>query len=170
MSKKPTEKFSFGGNFNAGAGLAGESGNAVQVLYPKKIAAQIECSQINTIVNYAQGGGSKPAWKPRGKAAAAAEEEEEDEEVDDDEEDDEDDGDNDLAHLPKEILNRITKIRNIHSDYEDIEKAYKEERIALEKKYLEKKAAVIEQRRQIVSGEVEVPAEPSDEAGNHTVL
>lgn len=104
--------------------------------------------------------GQQQAWKPRGKSAPAQEEEEseEEEDEDDDEEDDE------LANLPKEILARVTKIRNLHNDYEDIEKAYKEERIALEKKYLEKKATVIEQRRQIVSGEVEVPVE-AEEAG-----
>lgn len=32
MSKKPTEKFSFGGNFNAGTGAAGESSDAVKVI------------------------------------------------------------------------------------------------------------------------------------------
>lgn len=31
MSKKPTEKFSFGGDFSVGGGLSGESSNALQV-------------------------------------------------------------------------------------------------------------------------------------------
>lgn len=56
----------------------------------------------------------------------------------------------------------MTKIRNIHLDYEEIEKAYKVERIALEKKFLEQKKLVIEKRRQIVTGEVEVPAEEGE--------
>ena len=56
----------------------------------------------------------------------------------------------------------MTKIRNIHLDYEEIEKAYKVERIALEKKFLEQKKLVIEKRRQIVTGEVEVPVEEGD--------
>mmetsp|Transcript_3836 Transcript_3836/g.9909 ORF Transcript_3836/g.9909 Transcript_3836/m.9909 type:complete len:410 (-) Transcript_3836:186-1415(-) len=137
MSKKPTEKFSFGGDFSVGGGLSGESSNALQAGAPKQ------------------------AWKPRGKAAPADEEEEEEEDDEDDE--DEDDEGNDLADLPPEILRRVTKIRNIHLDYEEIEKAYKVERIALEKKFLEQKKLVIEKRRQIVTGEVEVPAEEGED-------
>lgn len=51
----------------------------------------------------------------------------------------------------------------MHTDYEKIDLDYKQERIALEKKYLDLKQVVIDQRQQIVSGEVEVPAEADEE-------
>eukprot|EP00128_Syssomonas_multiformis_P003258 Colp12_sorted_trinity150504_noHs@27579 len=139
MSKKPTEKFSFGGEFSVGGVPAGEDSNTVKVVPV-----------------------AKNAWQPRGKKNAAAEEESEEEE-EEDEEDDEDMGD--FANLPKEVLRRISAIRRLHEDHEAIEALYKQERIALEKKYLDIKQAVIEKRRAIVAGEVDVPAEAEEESG-----
>mmetsp|Transcript_39292 Transcript_39292/g.68044 ORF Transcript_39292/g.68044 Transcript_39292/m.68044 type:complete len:417 (-) Transcript_39292:112-1362(-) len=138
MSKKPTEKFSFGGSFNVGGIPAGEDSNAIKVESP-----------------------AKAAWQPRGKKNAAPEEDDEEEE----EEDDEDDEDNEFANLPQVVINRITAVRNMHNDYEAIEEAYKAERIALEQKYLDLKQVVIEKRRQIVAGEFEPPVEASETAG-----
>lgn len=86
--------------------------------------------------------------------------EDEEEEVEEDEE--EEGEDNDFANLPKEVLRRITAIRNIHTDYEEVDAAYKQERIALETKYLARKMEVIEKRRQIVAGEVDVPADAEE--------
>ena len=68
----------------------------------------------------------------------------------------------DFANLPKQVLRRITAIRALHEDHEAIEALYKQERIALEKKYLDLKQVVVDKRQKIVSGEVDVPAEADE--------
>jgi hypothetical protein len=94
------------------------------------------------------------AWKPRkGKAAQEVEEEEE---ADEDEDEDEED---DFANLPKCVLKRVTVLRNMHMEYEEIDAAYKQERIALENKYLAMKVGLQTKRTDIISGAVEVPAD-----------
>ena len=94
-------------------------------------------------------------WKPKKKAAQQVEEEEEEEEPEGEE--DEEDEENQFANLPKSVIRRITAIRNMHTEYEEIDAAYKIERIALEQKYLAHKQVLMTKRKNIVSGEVDVP-------------
>jgi len=143
MSDKPADKFEFGGSFNVGGAPAGESSDAIRS-GTEGAPAVVETA----------GGGDDDGDDD--------EEEDDDDEEEDDDDDDEEDGEqgNFMDDLPKEVLKRITAIRNMHVSIEDIDAQYILERIALEKKFLDRKQEVLELRNKIISGEEDVPDEP----------
>ena len=78
-----------------------------------------------------------------------------DEEEDDDEEEDEDD----VPDAPPGLMRKIDALKKLHEKALDVDAEYKKERIALENKYRELKKPIYHSQSQIVSGEVDVPAE-----------
>lgn len=63
----------------------------------------------------------------------------------------------DALDLPKSAYKFAHAARKLQDTYEELEKQYKAERIALEKKFLEKKNAFYAERKTIIDGEKEVP-------------
>ena len=97
----------------------------------------------------------------KNKKAQEEDEEEEDEEEEGEEGEEGDDEENGLENLPKEMIRRINALSKLHVEYTEVEAAYKVERIALERKFLELKKVAIDKRTKIVSGEVDVPVDPA---------
>jgi Nucleosome assembly protein (NAP) len=64
-------------------------------------------------------------------------------------------------------MKKINALKKLHEQSEEIDEEYKKERIALEEKYRNRKASLIDQRTGIVSGDIEVPDEPSEDAGEY---
>lgn len=66
-----------------------------------------------------------------------------------------------LEGLEPEVARRVKKLRSMHDDFEVVQREYKAERIALEKKFLARKQDLANQRKAIVTGEqdAEVSAE-----------
>lgn len=89
------------------------------------------------------------------------EEEEENEEESEQEEEEEDEEEEGLLlnmdDLPRSVRNRVFAMKKLQEDTDSVDAEYKQERIALERKYHERRQALYENRRQIISGEVEVP-------------
>lgn len=87
----------------------------------------------------------------------------EDEDENDDEEEDEDEEEREISPA---VLRRVLALKNKQEEMDEVvEKQYKIERIALEKKYLNLRLPYFEFRSQVVSGEIEPPAPVDSEAG-----
>lgn len=71
-----------------------------------------------------------------------------------------------LSNLAPEVLRRVTVLRKQHEELEKLEDEYKLERAELEKKFLEKKSALYNTRKQIVNGEIDPPAVVEEEEEN----
>lgn len=115
--------------------------------------------QLST-ANFRKAGKGKKGKNPKVVEVIDSEKEEDEEEGDDgDDEDDEDEdgeGDDEGEHLPKAILKRIGGLMQLHGKSKaDIDAEYRAERAVLEAKFDARRAAVYEQRRQIISGLVE---------------
>jgi len=63
----------------------------------------------------------------------------------------------DELQLPKEAYKRASAARKLHETYETLQEQYKQERIALEKKFLVEKEKLYVERQAILTGEKEVP-------------
>jgi hypothetical protein len=57
------------------------------------------------------------------------------------------------------MMRKITALKKVQNDAEDIDLEYKKERIALEQKYRAVREPIYETRDKIISGEVDVPKE-----------
>ena len=79
--------------------------------------------------------------------------EDEEEEDEDDEEEDDDEEEEEGPPLPKSVLRRVQGLKKLHDEYEKIVAAYKEERIALEKKYSALRQPLLDSRSQVVRGD-----------------
>ena len=76
------------------------------------------------------------------------------------EEIDEDDEENEEEETaPPSLMRKIVALKQLHEKCKEIDVEYKRERIALEMKYRELKKPVYANQGQIISGEVDVPAE-----------
>lgn len=87
-----------------------------------------------------------------------------DDNVDDDEQDEDEDDDEGGIEISKTVLRRVIALKKSQEEMEEVEKEYKLERIALEKKYLAKRLPFFELRSRIVSGEFEPPVPVENEA------
>lgn len=67
--------------------------------------------------------------------------------------------------LPAAVLKRVLGLRKLHAEVEEIDSAYKAERVQLEMKYLALKAPLFDRRKQIIAGDVE-PVFPAPEEGS----
>lgn len=72
------------------------------------------------------------------------------------------DGEEEEEELSQAVVNRLVALKQIHNDVEVVNLKYKEERAALEKQYELLRAPILEKRKDIVSGDVEVELEGSD--------
>jgi hypothetical protein len=63
----------------------------------------------------------------------------------------------DALDLPKSAYKFAAAARKLQDSYKTVEEQYKQERIALEKKFLELKNAIYAERKTIIAGEKEVP-------------
>lgn len=68
-----------------------------------------------------------------------------------------------MNDLPKSVANRVHALKKLQENADSIDDEYKQERQALEKKYIARRQELYESRRQIVNGEVEVPDVPREE-------
>lgn len=64
--------------------------------------------------------------------------------------------------LSQAVVNRLVALKQIHNDVEEVNSKYKLERAALEKKYDLLRSPILEKRKDIVSGDVEVELEGTD--------
>lgn len=70
-----------------------------------------------------------------------------------------DDGNEEISQA---VVNRLVALKQIHTEVEEINEKYKEERAALEKKYEEFRAPVFEKRASVIAGDVEVELEGAE--------
>lgn len=90
----------------------------------------------------------------------------EDEDEDENEEDDDEEEEGEEREISSAVLRRVMALKNKQEEMDEVvEKQYKIERIALEKKYLNLRLPYFEFRNQVVSGEIEPPVPVDSEAG-----
>jgi len=100
---------------------------------------------------------------------------EDDDDDDDEEEEEEDDSDDEsseediLSTLPREVVRRVEKLKELNDARERVMEDYLKERAALEQKYLVRNKPLYEKRREVVNGNLDdaidalvVPAEGED--------
>ncbi len=68
-----------------------------------------------------------------------------------------------MDELPRAVRNRVVAMKKLQDDADAIDEEYKQERMALERKYIARRQTVYENRRQIINGDVEVPDVPPEE-------
>jgi len=110
----------------------------------------------------------KNKGEKKGKVLREEEEEEESEEEEREQEENEEEEDEeggvllDLDQLPRYVRNRVHAMKKLQEDADAIDDEYKQERMALERKYIARRQAIYDHRRQIISGDVEVPDVPEE--------
>eukprot|EP01040_Poterioochromonas_malhamensis_P010337 gene10338-11244_t len=65
----------------------------------------------------------------------------------------------DQIDLPEPVLKRVKGLRKLHENYEAIDAEYKEQRIALEKQFLQRKKALFDQRSLVLTGASDITEE-----------
>jgi len=65
----------------------------------------------------------------------------------------------DQIDLPEPVLKRVKGLRKLHETYEAIDAEYKEQRIALEKQFLQRKKALLDQRSLVLTGASDITEE-----------
>jgi len=96
----------------------------------------------------------------KGKKQRDEEEEEDDDEGGDEDDDDDDEEGDGMIELTPAVIKRIAGLRRLYDlTNSSLDSDYKKERIALEEKYRALRLPSFEQRKKIVTGEIEVPAE-----------
>lgn len=70
--------------------------------------------------------------------------------------------DDDDEELPQAIINRLVALKQIHIEVDTVNLEYKKERAALEKKYDTLRAPLLEKRKSVVVGEIDVQLEDTE--------
>lgn len=84
---------------------------------------------------------------------------EDDDDEGEEEEEDDDDEEDDGPEAPPDLMRKIEALKKLHEQSLAADLEYKKERIVLETKYRELKKPIYHSQGQIISGEVDVPAE-----------
>jgi nucleosome assembly protein 1-like 1 len=67
-----------------------------------------------------------------------------------------------MSDLPKAVRNRVEALKKIQEEHDAVDEEYKQERIALEQRYITRRLVYYDRRRQIVDGEVEPEVQPEE--------
>jgi nucleosome assembly protein 1-like 1 len=88
---------------------------------------------------------------------------------DSDEEGEDDDGENQLAHLPAYVLDRVEKLKELDESREKLMESYQTERAALEKKFEQLLQPLYKDRKAVILGErdAEIAAAASSKGDPH---
>jgi hypothetical protein len=68
------------------------------------------------------------------------------------------------------MLKKVVALKNLHESASALDAEYKRERVLLEAKYRDLKSPFLEKRFQIISGAIEVPADPDAPGKKLTIL